>query len=259
VRSKTSETASNANALGGVPAANYLLANGDGSGLGSLNASAILTGTLNDARLSANVPKLDAANAFTGANSFGGITMTGGGEIIRPRIQNSIVDPSLGVPPANAVGRIYYNTADQSLKVFNGSTWNKLGAARNIADTTLAGVAQWFCGSVATYPAGQTVTINKLSATSRLRITYSDDIILPAGGTSVHLRRMTGEITSDPLTPGFELPMSGSSGTAHPRLIGYASGLPAGSITIGVMFAGDGGNCFRQGIARFLLEVEELP
>ena len=257
VRSKSSETASNANSLGGIPAANYLLTNGDGSGLSTLNASAILTGTLNDARLSANIPKLDAANAFTAANSFSGITMTGGGEIIRPRIQNSTIDPSLGVPPANAVGRVYYNTTDQSLKFFNGTTWNKLGNARNIVDTTMSGSAQWNCGFTGIHPDGQSVTINKLSATSRLRITYSDGFIVPASGTTVHLRRMTGAVSSDPLVPGFEQTLTASGGP--PRLIGYASGLPAGSITIGVMFAGSGGDCTRLPLGRFLLEVEELP
>jgi len=43
---------------------------GNGSGLNSLNASNISSGTLNDARLSANVALLNANNIFLGNNSF---------------------------------------------------------------------------------------------------------------------------------------------------------------------------------------------
>jgi hypothetical protein len=54
---------------------------GDGSGLTNLNASNISTGTLNDARLSSNVPLKNGNNVFTGINSFGtvnGTTFNGG-------------------------------------------------------------------------------------------------------------------------------------------------------------------------------------
>jgi microcystin-dependent protein len=42
----------------------------DGSGLTSLNAANLASGTLADARLSANVPKLNTAQTFTAVNSF---------------------------------------------------------------------------------------------------------------------------------------------------------------------------------------------
>lgn len=45
---------------------------GDGSALTNLDAGAIVGGTLADARLSANVPLLDAANAFSSSNTFAG-------------------------------------------------------------------------------------------------------------------------------------------------------------------------------------------
>lgn len=51
---------------------------GSGSGLTNLNASNLTTGTLNDARLSANIPRLNASNAFSGANSFTGPNTFGG-------------------------------------------------------------------------------------------------------------------------------------------------------------------------------------
>ena len=43
---------------------------GNGAALTSLNASNISTGTVADARLSPNVPRLNGTNAFTGSNSF---------------------------------------------------------------------------------------------------------------------------------------------------------------------------------------------
>ena len=46
--------------------------NGSGADLTNLNANNITSGTLNDARLSANVALLDANQAFTGSNNFSG-------------------------------------------------------------------------------------------------------------------------------------------------------------------------------------------
>ncbi len=45
---------------------------GDGSGLNNLNASRLISGTVADARLSANVPLLNANQVFTGSNVFQG-------------------------------------------------------------------------------------------------------------------------------------------------------------------------------------------
>jgi hypothetical protein len=46
---------------------------GSGAALTALNAGAVSTGTLADARLSANVPRLASANSFTAANTFSSI------------------------------------------------------------------------------------------------------------------------------------------------------------------------------------------
>ncbi|MFZ4576703.1 MAG: hypothetical protein ACOYN0_20160, partial [Phycisphaerales bacterium] len=48
---------------------------GNGAGITALNASNISAGTLADARLSANIPLLSAANGFTGSNTFSGTTL----------------------------------------------------------------------------------------------------------------------------------------------------------------------------------------
>ncbi len=50
---------------------------GSGSGLSSLNASELATGTVPDARLSSNIPRLNSAQTFSGANTFsGGISVS---------------------------------------------------------------------------------------------------------------------------------------------------------------------------------------
>lgn len=46
---------------------------GDGSGLAILNASSLASGTVADDRLSANVPLLNGANAFTDSNTYAGV------------------------------------------------------------------------------------------------------------------------------------------------------------------------------------------
>lgn len=46
---------------------------GGGSGLTSLNATNLSSGTVADARLSSNIPKLNAANAFSAGNTFGAV------------------------------------------------------------------------------------------------------------------------------------------------------------------------------------------
>lgn len=48
------------------------LFNGSGAGLTLLNATNVSSGTLADARLSSNVPRLNATNAFTATNTFTG-------------------------------------------------------------------------------------------------------------------------------------------------------------------------------------------
>ena len=50
---------------------------GDGSSLTALNASELRSGTLDDARLSANVARLDGNNAFSGTQSFGNVAVGG--------------------------------------------------------------------------------------------------------------------------------------------------------------------------------------
>ncbi|GDY00649.1 hypothetical protein LBMAG48_30520 [Phycisphaerae bacterium] len=52
---------------------------GDGTGVTNLNASNVASGTLADARLSANVPRLNAANVFSGAMTAASFAGSGAG------------------------------------------------------------------------------------------------------------------------------------------------------------------------------------
>src|SRR6185295_8470084 len=57
---------------GAISATNFT---GNGAGLTNLNASQLTTGTINDGRLSGNIPLLNANNVFTGFNTFTNATV----------------------------------------------------------------------------------------------------------------------------------------------------------------------------------------
>lgn len=77
----------NVTASGSVTASSFV---GSGAGLTSLNASNITSGTLSDARLSTNVPLLNANNVFTGNNTFSGMTTLGGESLVLAGGQNML-------------------------------------------------------------------------------------------------------------------------------------------------------------------------
>ncbi|HEX6189965.1 MAG TPA: hypothetical protein VFZ40_17945 [Pyrinomonadaceae bacterium] len=89
-------SATNAASLGGQPAAAYILAGG------SISAT--------------------------------GLTLTGNGQIIAPRVENLTADPE--VANASNRGRIYYNTASSELKMSNGSSWQVVGSNTTIINQT---------------------------------------------------------------------------------------------------------------------------
>lgn len=67
---------------------------GNGAGLTGLTGAAIASGSIADARLSANVPLLNGTNVFSGTNTFNGLVKTVGGLVI----QNVANDPPNPVP-----------------------------------------------------------------------------------------------------------------------------------------------------------------
>lgn len=123
---------------------------GNGTALTNLNASALVTGIVPDTRLSANVPRIDAANVFSGSNSFldlarfieislnpslGAITFTGnssGYMGILPGLYPSLVIGNGGV-------QMHMNTnGTLSVGPPTSSTWNssqRMIVHDNVADS----------------------------------------------------------------------------------------------------------------------------
>lgn len=229
--------------LGGIAARNYLQFDGDGANL-------------------TNVAKLNADNVFNGSdNSFPQITLSGDGQIIAPRLENSAADPA----PAAALnaGRIYFNTTDNTVKVSNGAAWINLSPSQRqlsvfTANTTFAAIS---CGSNI-----RSISFNKISAASRLRITYKDEFAVLSGESFSTFRaevRIDGETTSPvSMTNQFGSTCSNGicSGGEDETIVGYADGIAAGShiftsVYTGFLFGSP--TCYRP--AKYLVEIEEIP
>jgi hypothetical protein len=257
-------TSANALKLGGLAANTYLQTDGDGAGLTNLNADQITSGTVNDARLSPNVAKLDADNVFTGnGNSFPQITLAGDGQIIAPRLENSATDPAASA--ANA-GRIYFNTTTNGIKVSNGSAWIDLSAAtapRSIqtfyANTTYGVIS---CTSNI-----RSISFAKNSAATRLRVTYRDSPYAAGFGSfsgfDVIVKIDNAVFSPVSLTNSFAVTALGGgayNGGQDITIVGYAEGISAGTHTLTTNygpFVVGAPACYRN--TKYLLEIEELP
>lgn len=82
----------------------------DGSGFTNLNASEITSGTLADARLSSNVALQDAANVFTGANSFGNAGNTFSGSFTGNLTGNADTATALAATPSPCAAGEFANS-----------------------------------------------------------------------------------------------------------------------------------------------------
>ena len=92
---------------------------GNGSGLSSLSASQLSSGTVSDARLSANVALLNANNGFTGSNNLSGVTVaTNTGNVIN----GAFTGPLAGNVTGNVTGNLSGNaTTATTAGNFTGS------------------------------------------------------------------------------------------------------------------------------------------
>lgn len=229
--------------LGGIAAENYLQFDGDGANL-------------------TNVAKLNADNVFNGSdNSFPQITLSGDGQIIAPRLENSAADPAPAA--ASNAGRIYFSTTDNTVKVSNGAAWVSLSPSQRqlsvfTANTTFAAIT---CGSNI-----RSISFNKVSAASRLRITYKDEFTVLSGASFSAFRvevRIDGATTSPvSMTNQFSTSCSGGlcSGGEDETIVGYADGIAAGSHTFTSVYTGflfGSPTCYRP--AKYLVEIEEIP
>jgi len=173
---------------------------GIGSGLTALNASNLSTGTLLDARLSANIPRLNVSNTFSGAtNSFSGIlhsTTTG------YRFPDNSVQITAALDPGNLGFTSGYPVGSTFTVTINGTafpTARMIGFWRINRPTS--GTRQWSTPPTLRRPRTSDTTWfdwvqngTTLSAL-RLTVTFPDgavDYDIPAGRVSAY-RLLTGD------------------------------------------------------------------
>jgi len=241
----------NAENLGGLAANTYLQTTGDGSNL-------------------INVAKLDVSNVFTGSdNPFPQITLSGDGQIIAPRLENSAADPATAA--ATNAGRIYFNTTDNAVKVSNGTAWvNLMPAARQI---------QTFSGQVAEFTMRcdrpnvlRSVSFTKSSVASRLRITYRDKAktVGSAGFFGVNVNVKINGVSITPLITMFDAENSPFANSTTPSFsisspfttVGSVSGTAAGTHTLSSEYIRVGSNAPIVCIVTnnpYFIEIEEIP
>ncbi len=137
---------------------------GNGAGLTSLNASNISSGTLADARLSANVALLDRANqTFTGNNSFTGMVSAG----------------SAALPVMGAQNLIYGNvdsTSTGALLLLQNESVDRFRVAANgdVTATSFSGVGTNLTSLNASNLASGTVPSARISGTYANSLTFSN-------------------------------------------------------------------------------------
>jgi hypothetical protein len=256
--------------LGGFDSNTYLQNNGDGSALSNLNAANIVSGTLNDDRLSLNVAKLDADNIFTGNNTVSNLTLAGDGQITALRLENAAKDP---VPAAaENAGRIYFNTTDNTVKVSNGTSWVSLSPS-----TPSKTVIQTFSGNTSGSVSCangviQSVTFTKQFDSSRLRITYHDHAF-SFGGTIAYRKEIRLFIDNANIAPLALFKEFGATYYQAPNnaflyqvnapitIIGYAENVSAGEHTLASKYLAATNAACRKGEngSAFLIEIEEIP
>ena len=123
-------------------AGTLLLADGSGANLTALNASNVSSGTLADARLSANVPLKDAANTFTAANTIS----TAGANNAAPLILTGALNtggtgtttfPHIFHQPTGATAATTWSSGANSGTVFGAN--ESTGFTGNFVDFRVAG------------------------------------------------------------------------------------------------------------------------
>jgi hypothetical protein len=166
---------------------------GIGTSLTSLNATNLSTGTLSDARLSANIARLNAANTFTDTNKFSGVvhSMTSG-----YRFPDNTVQTTAALDPGD-LGFTSGYPAGTTLKVTINNilfpTARMIGFWRINRPTT--GGPQWSAPPVLRRPRTSDNTwfdwVQSNSTLAALRIT----ITIP-GGATVDYDLPTGRVSS---------------------------------------------------------------
>lgn len=249
-----------------------------------LNADNIISGTLDDSRLSSNIARLDQPNqTFSGNTTIGNLTLASGGQLFGARFENSTTDPALtGLSPASSEGQTYYNTDEKNLKVFDGTNWNSI-VSRRVTTHSGSALVNIPCNNVAQTADVHSVSFNKASSTSRLRINYSDVAFVRLNTTEtntspwVEVKIDGTSIAPTPIRMQFLLFQDEYAGAGPPEfskqftIFGYAENIAAGPHTLTVRYffenlgSGTGRTCYRGypffsgRVDPFTIEIEEVP
>ncbi len=161
---------------------------GSGSSLTSLNANNLSSGTVADARLSANVAKLNAAQTFTANNTFAGnVTMN--------------EDVQIGTSSGDY----------QHLQIGGGNSWGFLyGAYTPLGDGIHLGYNYYFDKN------GIGQCIRPAGATSRLTVGYGGIALATGAANTAPATRLSvdaaGNVGIGTTTPGFPLTFANALG-----------------------------------------------
>lgn len=163
--------------------------------------------------------------------------------------------PAQSAAPANPVsGQMYFDTVTNSPMIYNGSMW--LPLSRNISYFTAIYPDETDDG----YIAYRSLLFNKLMPTSRLRITWSDNLRVTGSYASCQWEVLVDDVAT---SPQLKTSLYVDSGLMHRQstLIGYANGVGAGSHTIKIKVSRPltpAANCYTGWESTFLLEAEEI-
>jgi parallel beta-helix repeat protein len=239
---------------------------GDGSGLTSLNASNVSSGTLNDLRLSSNVPLKNAANTFTNTNTFQTSSTTAfqvqsaaaaetlltvdssarsvsGGNLIK--IGNStgtdtattilVVDSATSAPTSNLGalnGGLFYNSTTGHMNAIEGGTVKELCNKTDLGCGS-AGVATTLAGA---YANGTATTDSVLALDTTRGGVIVKDNSSPIGGTLFGVQSNTGTKYLDVTSAGISTTNVSVAAGGYISIAGGNTASRPGSPTEGMLY-----------------------
>ena len=167
---------------------------------------------------------------------------------------NSLLSAQSSAPENPVPGQMYFDTITNSPMIYNGSMWSPL--RRNISYISAMGPDNADEG----YINLRSVFFNKLMSTSRLRITWSDNLRVTGSNVSCQWEVFIDDVATSPqLKPS----VYADTGISHRQstLVGYANGISAGGHTIKIKVSrplAPTADCYTGWESTFLLEAEEI-
>lgn len=187
------------------------------------------------------------------------------GEIVAPRFENLAADPA---PASSAnIGRVYFNTATNSLKVSDGAAWVDLSSSASTSRLIQTFYANTTFGAIPCTSNIRSVSFTKNSAATRLRVTYKDspyaagfgsfsgfDVIVKIDGAAFSPVSLSNSFSVTSLGGG------SFQGGQDVNIVGYAENISAGTHTLTTNYGSflvGAPACYRN--TKYLIEIEELP